>query len=473
MNMIAITFPEVKVNAPVQGLTFDTLENMIFDITQTIACKVFEKALADIDSNLRHQREKGLLKNTGKRKKYFLTRFGDICYTRTRYRDKAGKSHYLLDEALSIIKNQRISLSRAMIESYLATASSYREVITQARLFTGSHRSHEAVRQSVIKEAKGLIEAEKKRLQQIRNLNYPDNVAPDTAYLEADATYLTLQGRSKKKRKLEVKVGVGYTGRESRYGCGSSKRLKEKFTFIGTGRKFMETFSLEAEARLSLSHTNTIIFGGDGDNWITSGVKDYFPSATYVLCLYHLNKRLREALARRKPEQKVIRDLLLENQIDKALKAIDQIIRHLHDQKEKDLLTKLYTYLSRNREGIGNQCRLREKRVEAAGAIESNINQVIASRFKKRGMSWSEKGALPLLKVKETILNGEWDTWWTTGRRQRIKIAPHKPPLSASHFKKAPEVSPLLEATLPAFSGPDQDKPWVSVLRKLNQVSYV
>ena len=471
MDTIAITFPEVKVNTKMKDLTFDALENMIFDITQTIACKVFEKAITDIDGHLCNKRKRGLLKNTGKRKKYFLTRFGDICYSRTRYKNKSGKSCYLLDETLSIVKNQRISTSRAMIESYLATASSYREVVTQAKLLLGHFRSHEAVRQSVIKEAKDLIEAEKRRLQTIRNLNYPEAKAPKMAYLEADATYLTLQKQNK--RKLEVKVGVGYTGRESRYNTGSSRRLKEKFTFIGTGRRFMEAFSLQAEAKLSLSHTKNIIFGGDGDNWITSGVKDYFPSATYVLCLYHLYKRLRETLSRRKSEQKVIRDLLLSAKIDKALAEIDHFIRHPHDQKEKDQLVKLYTYLSRNREGICNQCRLREKKVDAAGAIESNINQVIASRFKKRGMSWSRKGALSLLKVKETILNGEWDTWWRTQRRQRINVGPIKLPLSASHFKKVPETSPILEATIPAFSGPDQDKPWVSVLRKLNQVSYV
>jgi len=330
-----------------KDLTFDALENMIFEITQTIACKVFEKAITDIDGNLRNQRKRGLLKNTGKRKKYFLTRFGDIGYTRTRYRDQAGKSHYLLDETLSIVKNQRISTSRAMIESYLATASSYREVVTQAKLLLGHFRSHESVRRGVIKEARGLIEAEKKRLQQIRNLHYPEAKAPTIACLEADATYLTLQKQGKKK--LEVKVGVGYTGRESRYNTGSSRRLKEKFTFIGTGRQFMEAFSLQAEAKLSLSHTKNIIFGGDGDHWITGGIRDYFSSATYVLCLYHLQRRLKEALSRRKPEQKVIRDLLLSNRIDKALAEIDHFIRHPYDQKEKDLLIKLYTYLSRNR----------------------------------------------------------------------------------------------------------------------------
>jgi len=231
MDTIAITFPEVKVNARIKDLTFDILENMIFEISQNIACKVFEKALTDIDNHLRKNRERGSLKNTGKREKYFLTRLGDILYSRTRYKDKDNKSHYLLDEALSIKKNQRISLSRARIECFLSTFSSYREVVTQAKLLLGHFRFHESIRQGVIKEAKGLIEAEKKRLKNIRNLTYPETIPPDTAYLEADATYITLQKKGKEKGgKLEIKAGVGYTGKEARYSTGKSKRLKERET---------------------------------------------------------------------------------------------------------------------------------------------------------------------------------------------------------------------------------------------------
>jgi len=88
MDTITITFPEVKVKIPIKGLTFDILENMLFEILQNIARKVFEKAITDIDNYLRKNRKRGKLKNTGKRKKYFLTRFGDILYSRTRYKDK-------------------------------------------------------------------------------------------------------------------------------------------------------------------------------------------------------------------------------------------------------------------------------------------------------------------------------------------------------------------------------------------------
>jgi len=474
MDTITITFPKVKVKIPIKGLTFDILENMLFEILQNIARKVFEKAITDVDNYLRIKRERGKLKNTGKREKYFLTRFGDILYARTRYKDKkTGKSCYLLDEALSIVKNQRISLSRARIECFLSALSSYREVVEGIRLLIGGPRCHEAVRQSVIKEGKLLLENQKKKLKQIENLNYPDKEAPDTAYMEADATYITLQKKGKEKGgKLEVKLGVGYTGKEARYTSGKSKKLKEKFTFVGTGKDFMEKLSLIAEERLSLSKVKKVIFGGDGDSWITSGIKDYFSSATYILCLYHLYKRFKGSLSRRKNEQKVIKDLLLSNQIDKGLSVIDQLIRNPYDQKEKDNLTKLYTYISRNRQGITNQFKLKDKGIERAGAIESNINKVIASRFKKRGMSWSKPGALALLKIKETIINGEWDKWWETERERNIKVVKYKPPLPAAYFKKEAETSPLIEVTIPAFIGPDQGKPWVGVLRKLTEAGY-
>ncbi|GAG75109.1 unnamed protein product, partial [marine sediment metagenome] len=72
-----------------------------------------------------------------------------------------------------------------------------------------------------------IIENQEKKLKQIENLNYPEKEAPDTAYVEADATFITLQNRGKKKKeKMEVKLGVGYTGKEPRY------IVKEVMSFV-------------------------------------------------------------------------------------------------------------------------------------------------------------------------------------------------------------------------------------------------
>ena len=79
----------------------------------------------------------------------------------------------------------------------------------------------------MIKEAKLIIEKQKRKLQNIRNLEYQEVSPPDTAYLEADATFITLQKKGKERGgKLEVKLGVGYTDKETRYKTGKSKRLK-------------------------------------------------------------------------------------------------------------------------------------------------------------------------------------------------------------------------------------------------------
>ncbi|HDK26335.1 MAG TPA: hypothetical protein ENG48_04490 [Candidatus Atribacteria bacterium] len=78
----------------------DNFEDIIVYISWHIACKVFEKV---------------------------LNRFCDILYSCTCYKDMQTKTCYLLDEALNIKKNQRISNCRAKIECFLSTFSSYQK----------------------------------------------------------------------------------------------------------------------------------------------------------------------------------------------------------------------------------------------------------------------------------------------------------------------------------------------------------
>ena len=103
-----------------------------------------------------------------------------------------------------------------------------------------------------------MIGQEKKRMQQIENLDLPARKAPEVVYTEADATYIKLQ-KPEKDQKLEVKIGIGYTGKENRYHTGNSQRLKEKFVYIGTGKDFMDNFSLRAEEELNLSQAKSCL----------------------------------------------------------------------------------------------------------------------------------------------------------------------------------------------------------------------
>lgn len=499
MDTISIAFPEVKINLPFDEITFDTLEQMVFDITQRIGRKALEKALGDTDIALRDARPVGLLENTGKRQKYLLTRLGDIRYERIRYIDKnTGKSRYLLEEKLKLRKNQRISLMRAKIEMFIASITTYRGTEENVELLTGYRRSHESIRQSVIKEAEGIIAHQDAAIDKIRRLEDHEVVSdpPEIAYLEADSAFIRLQSSHKhkrscnakkvsqprKRRSIEVKLAIGYTDKVKRYeaGRGKSLKLKDKFTYtsIENGRIFMEKLSLIAEKKLSLSKVKALIFGGDGGAYIAAGIRDYFVNVIYILCKFHLKRNVKRSLPSMPNTQVRINGLLGKDKIDEALHLIHRFMARTSDRNNKKSLKDLYTYIDQNRDGINPINRIKDKalrnKIKGAGAMESNVDKFIAHRFKKRGMSWSEKGALSLLKIREAISNGEWDSWWLEGRDEKIEIRPEPlKQLTAKNFWKAQKnVMPFIEATIPALQGPDRNEPWAKILREIQDIDY-
>ena len=494
MDKLLVTFPQVKINLDTHNLTFNALEEMAFEITRQIGRKVLETALQDMDQKLKEERPEGALENTGKREKFLMTRLGDIRYERTRYIDRqTGKSRYLLEEKLGLKENRRMSCLRMKIELFIASITTYRGAKENVELLLGVQRSHESIRQSVIKEADQIITHE---AQSIRKTKYLEDKAPESlsevAYLEADSAFIRAQRRHKtkkhskskrrKRRSLEIKLGIGYTGRINRYqeGARIAQALENKFVHadITSGPKFMEDLSLIAEKRLALSQTKAVIFGGDGARWIKTGIKDYFVNATYILCRFHLWRNLKRALPYRLEAQKTIKCLVQADRIDQALMYLKRMLQKPKDLKEKRELKTLYAYIRDNRHGINSLERIQDKAIKAkaqgTGAIESNVDKFIAHRMKKRGMSWSPKGALALLKVKEKIVNQEWNAWWTKDRSQAIDLKPNAwAELTSKNFwKEERGVTSLLEAEIPALQGRDQNKPWAKVLRELQEAKF-
>jgi hypothetical protein len=106
--------------------------------------------------------------------------------------------------------------------------------------------------------------------------------------------------------------------------------------------------------------------------------------------------------------------------------------------------------------------------------MESNVDKFIAHRFKKRGMSWSPKGAISLLKVKQTIANNEWDSWWQDKRDEKIEIIEPIRQLTAQYFmRKGRHNKPwLMEVPIPALSGRDRNHRWVKVIKELQEIDY-
>ena len=153
------------------------------------------------------------------------------------------------------------------------------------------------------------------------------------------------------------------------------------------------------------------------------------------------------------------------------LKALEQLEeeRRENPKKSKELID-LVSYLIHNWEGINTVDRLKEAGlpVDTMGAIEGNIDKILANRFKKRGMSWSPSGALNLAKVGEKIINDCWDDWWPQ-QEEELFISPLEPEREA-HLPKEDKYD--REYSLPVLVGPQEDRTWVKELRELISIHF-
>lgn len=480
MNTITLEFKSVKAKIPIEGLTLEGLEQMVFDIRQELGRTALVNALRQYDEVLRKSRPKGALKNIRTMTKYLQTRLGDIQYTRTLYKEKAtGKPRYLLDKALGIDKNQRMSLRMLEIMGILASMGPYRDAQEKLTRLLDIPCSHEAIRQNVIREGRRIEEREAKEHKKIKELDYqiPQDL-PDTVYNETDSTYIRKQNKTKKKgrkkRHLEVKLGIGYTGKEPRYKGGrkKSKKLSQRIVYAdikADRNEFLDKFSCLSEKVFGTSIVRKSYLGGDGDSWIREGKKEYFTNSKYLLCPFHLFRNLRRAMPGKRKSQQRLKKLLEENKIDKVLICLKRMIKMIRSRKLKKKIAEFYIYVKNNQQGIEESMRVRmDKKLTSAGAVEPNIDKLIAHRFKGRGMSWSEQGAQSLLKIRQIIINGQWENWWYRERGKKIEIKDiFKDALTAGDMNRGREVAPFIELELPCYRGPDQSKPWVGILHQL------
>jgi len=53
-----------------------------------------------------------------------------------------------------------------------------------------------------------------------------------------------------------------------------------------------------------------------------------------------------------------------------------------------------------------------------SGPVEKTADITVPRRFKRRGMSWYNRNANPLIKPGLLKLNGEWDAYWQHRRKE-------------------------------------------------------
>lgn len=177
--------------------------------------------------------------------------------------------------------------------------------------------------------------------------------------------------------------------------------------------------SLAAEhAQRDPKGKKTLICLMDGDRHLWSLQQKYLPTAIPVLDLFHVMEYLwlaahcyhREASL--EAEHWVSRHLqmLLENKVDSVRGLIQRAInkKSLNATKLKHL-QKVYRYFSTNRERMQYGDYLAAGYPIGSGVIEGACKHVIGDRMCGTGMRWQFEGAQPMLDLRVTKLNNEWE----------------------------------------------------------------
>jgi hypothetical protein len=466
---LTITLPSLQVTIPEDELDIQHLERFVFQLAKIIGQHILTSILQFLDNQLRKERQRGELSNCGKRSKYLLTLLGNITYQKHLYRDQEGQYRCLLDEKLGLKPNQRMSSHYQKITGLFSfLAGSYRNAQRFLEYCYGDSVSFECIRQQVQLQGTQIQQQEEyafnQNLEEALKSTTPTPVKSEPVYLEVDGTMIHLQRQ--KKKKAELKLAIIHKGKEKRYPAGNSdaRKLKDKLAYAGLGPadEFMAQVSLLAEEKFHVYDHNLILVGGDGATWIKEGAKDYFPNSIYQLCPFHLKRKLTQTLSYNRSQKSQVSSLLEEGNISEALLLLEE--EKDKNSQKKDELNELIIYLINNSEGINAVDRLKAAGlpVDTMGAIEGNIDKILANRFKKRGMSWSPSGALNLAKIGQLIINDDWDDFWPSEPEVILKQIK---PKEAYHFPKEDKYD--RQYSLPVLVGPHQDRGWVKELREL------
>jgi len=445
------------------------LDKALLDEALKGARKVYQTILAQTDETLAKHRSPGLriehLRNV-----WYQTCLGPVKVRRRQYWD--GESHrYLLDEVMGMSKRSHVTNGVQVLALDLASTMPYRRSADVLRKTSAIELTHQTIWRLVAKAADPYLkktEQELKWFQETGEIPATEGKQVARLMVEADGVMLSLQ--REKERKAEVKLGIAYEGWE-RVGKDRYRTVnKTVFAAITGGDTFWAGMSLKLQKRYDLSSVGETIVGGDGAGWIKEGAR--YINGRFQLDHYHLNRELTTALGQDKKTKERVWRACEQGDIKNALQILADAAGQTRGESAQRI-TKTYHYLYDNRSGLEDyRLKLGEegKGLRRTGAMEGNVDKLVARRMKNQGMSWSLNGIRRLLCVRFLVLEGKLTSWLADKKpyASQISIPAKKIHRIVTRFSMQ-EPDAWLQAGLPALYGPYASRPWVKVLRSITE----
>lgn len=418
--------------------------------------------LEEADAVLMRGRGAGLMV-VGFRERRVVTLFGDVRIRRRLYRDNKGKGRYLLDEAMGLEKRSPLSAGMRELSALLGSYMPFGKCEKLLGMVLPTGVSHTTVHRQIGRMTEPVLAKEEEEVVEV----FERGKVPETGtrevtvlFLEADGVSVALQ--REEERRAEVKVGIAYEGWEE---FGSRYSLKDKTVYLGlmdSGR-FWEGFSLTLAGKYNLGRVGQVVVGGDGAHWVKKGAE--LSGGIYQLDRFHLRRAMLRGLGNDPGLADAVYRACTNGDVGLADSLLLRAQAQAHADKERAAtISGLRSYILDNASGLADY-RLKLEKSEGLrglGGIEGNVNHLVASRMKKRGMSWTKRGIRRMTRLIQMQHEGQISNWKTLPQSAKQESNQEQPILRNNDKKR--DAGAWLNMGLPALQGPHHSRPWVLAL---------
>ena len=171
---------------------------------------------------------------------------------------------------------------------------------------------------------------------------------------------------------------------------------------------------------------NNLVCVLDGERSLWSLVYKYFPTAFFVLDIFHVLEHLGKAAlcfhdeGSPQARQFVTERLrtLLEGRAGRLIGGLKQMLtKQSLSNAKKHTLGQVIGYLERNRKHMRYEICLAKGYPIGSGVIEGACRNLINDRLELTGMSWTIMGAESVMRLRAVHINKDWDPFWKRWRQ--------------------------------------------------------
>ncbi len=464
----------VPQNATALNTFLQRLDRVLADEAMEWARNCYKAILEELDKIISERRDRKLTIEHC-RGVWYQTCLGPVRVKRRQYRDGGGcyprRYRYLLDELVGMGRYRHVSgaVEERVLE--MATLMSYRRSAEVLRKLSAIDLPHQTVWRLVARVADSHLEKAERELRwflETGEMPAGEGKQVGRLLMEADGVMLSLQGE--RERKAEVKLGIAYEG-WARVGKDRHRTVnKTAFAAIASGDEFWGGMTLKLHEKYDLSGVKDTVVGGDGARWVKQGA-DYV-SGRFQLDRYHLHRELCTALGRDGETKGKVWRALEEGNTEAGLQVLAEAMRQAHGEQARRI-AHAYGYLRENRGGLVDY-RLgmgtAGKGLRRTGAIEGNVDKLVARRMKNQGMSWTVRGIRRLLCIRFLVLEGKLADYLQSKDTREVPRLPKRKVRRLVNRALTQDPAAWLQTNLPALRGPHPSRPWVQVLRSLSEV---